>query len=146
MVSPGGSESFRLSCEKVAYWYLRLNGFLQLENFYIHPRGRGGARTDADLLAVRFPYRAERLYDTPDQIMPDDSSGLSLSKDRIDVLIAEVKKSRCALNGPWTNCSGQNVHRVLAAIGCLPPQRFRVQRSRSMKPAFMMTGPVSGFG
>jgi hypothetical protein len=56
MLSPGGSESFRLSCEKVAYWYLRLNGFLQIENFYVHPAGRGGARTDADLLAVRFPY------------------------------------------------------------------------------------------
>lgn len=120
MLSPGGSESFQLSCEKVAYWYLRLNGFLQIENFYIHPRRRGSARTDVDLLGVRFPYRAERLYDTPDDIMPDDSRGLSLSTDRIDVVIAEVKRSRCALNGPWTQCSDENVHRVLAAIGCLP--------------------------
>lgn len=72
MLSPGGSESFQLSCEKVAYWYLRLNGFLQIENFYIHPVRRGSARTDADLLAVRFPYRAERLYDPPYDIMPDD--------------------------------------------------------------------------
>ncbi|WP_019013681.1 hypothetical protein [Elioraea tepidiphila] len=125
MVSPGGSESCQLSCEKVAYWYLRLNGFLQIENFYIHPVRRGAARTDADLLAVRFPYRKERLYDTPDDIMQDDSGGLSLSSDRIDVVIAEVKRSRCALNGPWTNPSGENVHRVLAAIGCLPPAKIR---------------------
>lgn len=44
--------------EKVAYWYLHLNGFLQMEDFYVHPSRRGSALTDADLLAVRFPYRA----------------------------------------------------------------------------------------
>ena len=42
-----------LDPEKVAYWYLRLNGFLQIENFVVHPSGRGGQRADADLLAVR---------------------------------------------------------------------------------------------
>lgn len=31
-----------MDSEKVAYWYLRLNGFLQIENFYVQPRGRGG--------------------------------------------------------------------------------------------------------
>lgn len=67
-----------LNPEKVAHWYLRLNGFLQIENFYVHPSGRGGARTDADLLAVRFPFRAERLYDQPTDIMEDDHIGLSL--------------------------------------------------------------------
>ncbi len=50
-----------LSAEKVAYWYFRLNGFLQIENFVVHPSSRGSQYTDADLLAVRFPYRAERL-------------------------------------------------------------------------------------
>jgi hypothetical protein len=39
-----------LDPEKVAYWYFRLNGFF-----------RGGKQTDADLLGVRFPHRAERL-------------------------------------------------------------------------------------
>ena len=62
----------RLDPEKVAYWYFRLNGFLQIENFVVHPERRGGQRTDADLLAVRFPYRAERLFDDPNDIMADD--------------------------------------------------------------------------
>ena len=110
--------------EKVAYWYLRLNGFLQIEDFYVHPDRRGGARTDADLLAVRFPHRAERLYDNPKDIMEDDTDRLALSQDRIDVVIAEVKAGRCALNGPWTNPDRQNVHRVLAAIGCLPQDKI----------------------
>lgn len=116
----------RLNPEKVAYWYFRLNGFLQVENFYVHPRNRGGARTDADLLAVRFPHRAERLYDDPGDIMEDDEQCLSLSRELVDVLIAEVKSGPCALNGPWTNPQLENVHRVLAAIGCLPRNLIQV--------------------
>jgi len=107
--------------EKVAYWYFRLNGFFQIENFVIHPKRRDGQRTDADLLAVRFPYRAERLIDDPNDVMSDDIGGLSLSNNLIDVVIAEVKTNQpCTLNGPWTRRDQQNVHRVLAAIGCLP--------------------------
>lgn len=30
--------------EEVAYWYFRLNGFLQIENFVVHPTGGGGQR------------------------------------------------------------------------------------------------------
>jgi len=117
-------QSIPLNPEKVAYWYLRLNGFLQIEDFYIHPRGNGSARTDADLLAVRFPHRAERLYDDPGDIMQDDTLQMALSSYQIDVVIAEVKTGRCALNGPWTSPDRQNVHRVLAAIGCIPHNRI----------------------
>lgn len=115
----------RLVPEKLAYWYLRLNGFLQIENFVVHPAGRGGQRTDADLLAVRFPFRAERLFDNPNDIMTDDDQRLGLSHHLIDIIIAEVKTNEpCKLNGPWTEQDRQNVHRVLAAIGCLPPDRI----------------------
>ena len=31
-----GRQDERLKPEKVAYWYLRLNGFLQIENFVLH--------------------------------------------------------------------------------------------------------------
>lgn len=111
-----------LSPEKVAYWYFRLNGFLQIENFVVHPERRGAQRTDADILGVRFPFRAERLFDDPHDIMRDDVARLALSADQIDVVIAEVKTNQpCTLNGPWTREDDQNVHRVLAAIGCLPP-------------------------
>ncbi len=120
-----GPARERLDAEKVAYWYFRLNGFLQIENFVVHPERRGSQRTDADLLAVRFPYRAERLFDDPNDIMADDEQTLALSHERIDVIIAEVKTSQpCTLNGPWTRRDRQNVHRVLAAIGCLPPDRI----------------------
>ena len=111
-----------LNPEKVAYWYFRLNGFFQIENFVVHPPGHGGQRTDADLLAVRFPFRAERLIDDPNNTMADDEQGLALSDDRIDVVMVEVKcNQRCKLNGPCdTRRDRQNVDRVLAAIGCVP--------------------------
>src|SRR5450432_1539877 len=114
----------RLDPEKVAYWYFRLNGFFQIENFVVHPERRGSQRTDADLLAVRFPHRAERLFDNPNDVMADDEHRLVLSHDLIDVLIVEVKTSHCTLNGPWTEQDRQNVHRVLAAIGCLAPNQI----------------------
>jgi len=61
--APARPAVVRLDPEKVAYWYIRLNGFFQIENFVVHPERRGGQRTDADLLAIRFPFRAERLFD-----------------------------------------------------------------------------------
>ncbi|MBF0268792.1 MAG: hypothetical protein HQL44_09375 [Alphaproteobacteria bacterium] len=119
--APQTPASERLDPEKVAYWYFRLNGFLQIENFVVHPERRGSQRTDADLLAVRFPYRAERLFDDPNDIMADDVAGLSLSRDQIEVVIVEVKTNQpCTLNGPWTQSDRKNIHRVLAAVGCLP--------------------------
>ncbi len=107
--------------EKVAYWYFRLNGFLQIENFVVHPGRKDSQRTDADLLGVRFPYRAEFLLDHPDPIR-DDEDMLRPSSTVIDVAIVEVKGANqlCALNGPWTIEERQNVNRVLAAIGCVP--------------------------
>jgi len=111
----------RLNPEKVAYWYFRLNGFFQIENFVVHPERTGSQRTDADLLAIRFPHRNERLFDNPNDVMRDDERQLSLSRDLIDAVIAEVKANQpCTLNGPWVREDRQNVQRVLAAIGCLP--------------------------
>ena len=108
-----------LTPERVAYWYLRLNGFFQIENFVIHPERSGSQRTDADILAVRFPFRAERLIDEPTRIMRDDIELLSLSSNLVDVVIAEVKTNQtCMLNGPWTDASKENIHRAIAAIGC----------------------------
>lgn len=119
---PENQRNCMLAPERVAYWYFRLNGFLQIENFVIHPKLYGGQRTDADLIGVRFPFRAERLIDDPTDLMQDDADRLQLLADRTDIVIAEIKTGRCALNGPWTNEEHQNIHRVLAAIGSLPTQ------------------------
>ncbi len=41
--------------EEVAAWYFRLNGFFAIPGFVVHPdRRQRHARTEADLIAVRF--------------------------------------------------------------------------------------------
>lgn len=101
---------------RLAYWYFRLNGFLILENFIVHDDTSANQRTDADILAVRFNHRSENRI----RPMIDDAK-VAECNALCNVIIAEVKTSRCALNGPWTRREDQNVQRVLAAIGCLPP-------------------------
>lgn len=137
MKAPNQSSPIRLNPEKVAYWYFRLNGFFQIENFVVHPTRRGSQRTDADLLAVRFPFRAERMFDDPNDIMADDVQRLALYGDLVDIVIAEVKTNQpCTLNGPWTQKDRQNVHRVLAAIGCLSPDRIEAAAADIYRAGF----------
>jgi hypothetical protein len=103
--------------EQLAYWYFRLNGFMTTVNFVVHPEEGSGQRTDVDVLGVRFPYRAELLS----QPMVDDVP-FTQEKKRPFVVIAEVKRDRCNLNGPWTRPEDKNMHRVLTAIGAIHPQ------------------------
>lgn len=103
--------------ERLAYWYFRLNGFLTTENFIVHPDTGGDQRTDADVLAVRFAHRAENL------VRPmDDDPRVTECGTYLNVVIAEVKTGRCALNGPWTDPEAGNMERVLKAIGCVPDE------------------------
>lgn len=126
-----------LTTEKVAYWYFRLNGFFQMESFIIHPTNANhGQRTDADLIGVRFPFRAERFFDDPGKPMLDDEKLLQLSPGYTEVIIVEVKTNEpCTLNGPWTREEQQNVQRVLAAIGC-----FEIEHLDTIAMAIYETG------
>ena len=83
----------------------------------VHPARRGSQWTDADLLGVRFRHRAEFAFDHQTSMAHDQRLGLSSDFD--DVVIVEVTRNQCKLNGPWTDPDRQNVHRILAAIGCL---------------------------
>jgi hypothetical protein len=102
--------------EHLAYWYFRLNGFMTTVNFVVHPEQGSEQRTDVDVLGVRFPFRAELLSEP----MVDDAP-FTEEKQRPYVIIAEVKKDRCKLNGPWTRPHDQNMNRVLTAIGVIHP-------------------------
>lgn len=105
------------SPERLAYWYFRLNGFLTTENFIVHPDEGRNQGTDADLLAVRFMHRAENLV-SPKQDDPRVADCSSFP----NIIIAEIKTGRCALNGPWTDPERMNMERVLRAIGCVDEQ------------------------
>lgn len=101
--------------DRLAYWYFRLNGFLTTENFVVHPDRGADQGTDADLLAVRFAHRAENL----ERVMRDDPIIASCSA-LANVVIAEVKRGLCDLNGPWVKPDKKNMKRVLKALGCVP--------------------------
>lgn len=102
--------------DRLAYWYLRLNGYLVWENFVVHPDTGSNQRTDADIVGVRFKHRE----DTLDRRLEDDPAIVCDDKF-VDVVITEVKRSQCALNGPWTRREDRNVDRVLKALGCFHP-------------------------
>jgi len=103
-----------IESEHLAYWYLRFNGFLCAANFIVHPDFGGEQRTDVDIIGVRFPHRAELLNNS----MKDDKPFCEIDKPYI--IIAEVKKRECNLNGPWVLPERQNMQRVLRAIGAIP--------------------------
>ena len=66
--------------EQLGLWYLRLNGYFTMPNFIAHCHD--GARTDVDVLGVRFPHSSE---------YPDDAARLFFPCDRIDIVLGEAK-------------------------------------------------------
>jgi len=110
----------RLTAARIAYWYFRLNGFLNIENFVVHPsdreaRKQPGQKTEADLFGVRFPYRREPG-------MKDDGAFEGIRTKPLFV-IAEITKGPCKLNGPWTKPERKNMEYILEAIGAFPLDR-----------------------
>lgn len=76
--------------ERLAFWFLRLNGFLTIPNFIVHPERPREDRaypqqTDVDVLGVRFPFRAENRM----RPMPDFE--LFAAEKRPMVVLSEVK-------------------------------------------------------
>jgi hypothetical protein len=104
-----------MNAEDIAYWFFRLNGCLNIQNFLVHHEQRGREGTDIDILAVRFPYRQELKHAKQGKPMLDHEC--FQPNNRIDLIIAEVKRGDCNLNGPWTDPQKRNMDRVLYAIG-----------------------------
>jgi|WetSurMetagenome_2_1015567.scaffolds.fasta_scaffold142204_1 hypothetical protein len=99
------------SAEDLATWYLRLNGFLTISNFNLHPSRRGSQRTDADVVGVRFPFRREFSEDDFDDV----KLGCDLSKPTL--AITEVKTKDLDLNEAWQSSDKANINKVLADLG-----------------------------
>lgn len=103
-----------LKVEHLAHWYLRLNGFMTVNDFVLHRDHKPwGQRTDADIFGVRFPFRKELNFD-------DDALFLNLKKPLF--IIAEVTQGECKLNGPWTDSGKENMQYVLNALGAFDPK------------------------
>lgn len=100
----------RIDSEQLAYWYLRLNGFLTIPNFIVHPEKGNAQRTDVDIIGLRFPFREELKGMVDDEVF-------SRYSEKPVVAIAEVKIGQCNLNDPWTDPQKRNIQGVLRAIG-----------------------------
>lgn len=117
-----------IQAEQLAYWYLRLNGFLTIPNFIVHPDQGRNQGTDVDVLGVRFPYR-EELH--PNSMLDDRpfAHPSKLHGEKTFVALTEVKAGLCRLNGAWTNSEKENMHRVLRALGTVPMQEVKTVAS-----------------
>lgn len=103
-------KSEQIKSENLAYWYLRLNGFLTIPNFIVHPEKGNLQRTDIDIIGLRFPFREEL------EGMMDDKAFSDYS-DKPVIVITEVKIGRCVLNGSWRDPQKKNMESVLQAVG-----------------------------
>jgi len=108
---------FTINPEDLAYWYFRLNGFLTIKNFVVHPDVGSRQRTDVDIIACRFPHRSELNENS----MIDDPQLIN-NCQRILIYFAEVKEGTCNLNGPWTDRHKCNMQRFLRSLGAFPAE------------------------
>jgi hypothetical protein len=76
-----------VSSEALGYWFLRLNGFLTIPNFVVHPDTGSQQGTDVDVLGVRFPYRKENRQ----RPMRDSDRFTRPNRDKAYVALAEIK-------------------------------------------------------
>ena len=102
----------KIKAEDLAYWYLRLNCFLTIKNFVLHPDRGPNQRTEFDTLGVRFPDREE----LPTNPMDDDSIFTKI-KDKPYIVVSEATTSTCKLNPCWEEEDKKIYCTVLKAIG-----------------------------
>jgi len=100
--------------ELLATWYLRFNGYFTTPDFTVHPNFRKQAGgTDADILAVRFPFSEE--YQRRFNFVRDPAL---IRPDRTDFLICEVKAGRCNINPQtWSHPARENVEYAIRWMG-----------------------------
>jgi hypothetical protein len=112
---------FQFSCERIAYWFFRLNGCLILENFLIHHEKTDREGTEIDVLGVRFPHRTE--LSLAGQPMGDHEIFAS-QKEKIDIVIADSTIGEyCKVNKSWINPEKLNMQRILFALGFFPDEQ-----------------------
>lgn len=105
--------------ERIAYWYLRLQGFLLVEDFVLH-RGEEIDRTaDCDLVGVRFRHSVERIDGIALKPHPPFISSLSASEKHVAVIV-QVKTGR--KNEPGRAFEPERLKYALQFVGAFPEE------------------------
>ncbi|MBL8528753.1 MAG: hypothetical protein JNL68_13785 [Burkholderiales bacterium] len=106
--------------ERLAYWYLRLNGFLLVEDFVLH-REPDARTSDADLLAVRLRHSNEQIDGAPLALHDAIRTLVGAGPDEKHVaLVVQVKTGEPASAGEAFN--DNRLRRGLRFIGALPEE------------------------
>lgn len=112
--------------EGLSYWYFRLNGFFTIPNFILHPQESGSARTDANVVGIRFPFRKEFPGDDVDDPV------LGCSPTKPSLFIVEVKTKEIYLNDTWTSRPKENIEKLITNIGFLQEKKKIAEVSESL--------------
>ena len=104
--------------EKLVLWYLRLNGYLTVSNFILHPSNPGPQKGEIDVLGVRFQYSHEKDMSNDDELI--------CSAKHIDLVIGEVKRSKCGINKPWESDTNDSEYQkyILRWLGIIPEKEI----------------------
>jgi len=106
-----------LTDERLAYWYLRLNGFLALPNVMIHPEVGKNPKGEIEVLGVRFPHQSELLINF---MRADERFSRT---DMPLIVFGEATKGRAKVNRTWLAPSERNMERILRIVGAYPVQK-----------------------
>ena len=120
VVTRHAEEAFQFSCEKIAYWFFRLNGCLNLTNFLVHHERKDREGTEVDVLGVRFPYRNELALSGRSM---DDHEIFTEREQKIDIIVADATTGDCKVNDSWIKPEKLNMERILFALGIFPKKR-----------------------
>jgi hypothetical protein len=110
MVGPASDPN--RSAERLAYWYFRLNGFLTIENFLVHPNSGPNPVSEIDVIGVRLPHRRENSErPMADELKIEGDCNLA------DVVLVDACVSYCKVSDRWLEPEKRVFEHVLRAIG-----------------------------
>ena len=129
----GSFTPLNLRVEPLAYWYLRLNGFLTTPNFVVHPDAGSNQETDIDAIGIRLGERAENLV----RPMADDPRLIDPTRP-VHVVLTEAKHGEAAVNQSWLLPDRRNILRVLRAVGVADAARSeRIAKRIAVRGAYI---------
>jgi hypothetical protein len=110
--------------EIMAYWYLRLNGFIPLNNLVVHRRVDGAIKhnADIDLIAIRFPFVYEEVggeqedWDIEGLFNRINDNAIELT----NLCIVEVKSGQCSLSDIKKSFSKERLLYAVDRVGIFP--------------------------
>lgn len=106
--------------ERIAYWYLRFNGFLFVENYVHHKTDGHNHTSDADLLGIRIKNSVEKVEGS--RLEPHETLPTELGEFASHVaVIVRVKSGQS--NDPGSAFAPDRLQYALQFMGIVPDDK-----------------------